>query len=227
MSIKHTNLLDQEAKPIGYYTWGRREMLDFIPTSAKKILDVGCGEGIFGSVIKTERDAEVWGIEICEKAVLNATKRLDKVIISDFENNKTQQLLKGYFDCIVFNDVLEHFKNPWDVLKNASRYLCYNGIIVASIPNVRYFENLKNIVFHKKWEYTEAGIMDKTHLRFFTVKSIEDIFQACGYTIVRLEGIHSKRFPWKFRLFNWLLFNALDDTRFRQFACVAQKVNKI
>lgn len=208
-------------KPNIYYS-SREEMLRFIPQNAKKILDVGCGEGRFGHLLKSQRSAEVWGIELDNSAAEKADKILDKVIVGNIEDDNLL-LPEKYFDCIVFNDILEHLRYPWIVLKKVLRNIKLDGYVVASIPNIRHYENMKRLLLHKEWEYTDMGIMDKTHLRFFTEKSIRNMFERCGSHIVTLEGINGSTFSWKLGLFNKLVFNSLDDMRYIQFACVAQK----
>ena len=98
-----------------YYTDQREEMTLFIPLSCKHILEVGCGEGNFGKLLKDERNVEVWGIELSETAAKVAGTRLDRALSGDFHLNYPQ-LPKSYFDCVVFNDVLEHFTDPEKVL---------------------------------------------------------------------------------------------------------------
>lgn len=206
-----------------YYINNRDEMHRFIPEKINNILEVGCGTGIFGKNLKSKRNnIGVWGIEISKSAAEAAKTRLDKVIIADIENDSID-LPKKYFDCIVFNDVLEHLKYPCAVLKKIADYLIDDGCVVASIPNVRYFYNIKELLKNKEWRYEGSGILDKTHLRFFTIKSIKEMFESCDYHLVKVEGINPIKFPWKFRLLNWLLMKKFEDMRFVQFACVAKK----
>jgi len=219
----NTTVLTSKSMYKQYFTYTRQEMLKFVPSNAKRILDVGCGGGIFGSIVKSNLNSEVWGVEICQEAATNAMSKLDCVIAGDFESDNIRLPL-NYFDCIVFNDVLEHFKDPWTILSKSSRYLKEDGFIIASIPNLRYFYTLKELVINKEWKYVDAGILDKTHLRFFTEKTIKDMFQACGYRIINIEGINAIEFPWKFRLFNLLMMNKFEDMKYNQFACVAQKI---
>ena len=209
-------------KPGSYYEWPRTEMLSFVPKEARKILDIGCGSGMFASQLKAERRAEVWGIELSKEASEKARKKVDKIIIGNIETD-TIDLPKNYFDCIIFNDVLEHFRDPWAILQYIKSALVTNGYIVASIPNIRYFTTFKILFFNKEWEYVDSGILDKTHLRFFTQGTIEELFQSSGYKILKIEGINSIQFPWKIRLFNWLLNKKFEDMRYLQFGCIAQK----
>lgn len=212
-----------EQKQEHYYKCAREEMLEYVPKGIRKILDVGCGEGGFGRILKQARGAEVWGVEICVDAAENASAYLDRVIVQNIEDSDIE-MPDEYFDCIIFNDVLEHFKYPWAVLKKMSRYLKENGYIVASIPNIRYLDNIKQLVRDKEWNYVDGGILDKTHLRFFTENSIKNMFAACGYEVVRLEGINAMEFYWKFKVFNWAMNRRFEDMKYQQFACVARRV---
>ena len=216
------NTFYSDIKPKKYYERQRKEMLPYIPSDVTKVLDVGCGAGTFGSVLKENREVEVWGIEAFKDVAKEAMSRLDNVIIGDIENGLIS-LPNDYFDCIILNDVLEHLKNPWIVLKRLRDNLMERGYIIASIPNVRYYENVKSLLLQKDWKYVDEGILDKTHLRFFTINSIHVLFQSSGYNLLHIEGINAAVFPWKLRLLNLVLFRYLDDMRFLQFACVAKK----
>jgi len=218
------NPFEVSYRPKGYYSNQRREMVCFIPIDTNKILDIGCGSGEFGEYLKSKRKVEAWGIEICKEVAEEAMAKLDRVLIGDIENDNIQ-LPPNYFDCIIFNDVLEHLKYPWIVLRKMRDYLKPDGYIVASIPNVRYFNNVKNLLKDKEWTYRDEGILDKTHIRFFTEKGIKDMFNICEYRVVRIEGIRGIEFPWKFRLFNRIMLRAFEDMRYLQFAIVAQKIN--
>lgn len=202
----------------------RHEMLDRIPKEASTILDVGCAVGSFGQLIKSSRSSEVWGVEINEYAASIAAQKLDNVICGAFD--ETIDLPKSNFDCIIFNDVLEHLVDPYSALLYSKQLLRNGGIIVASIPNVRYFDNVWKLLVEKDWEYTKNGILDRTHLRFFTHKSIVKTFSELGYEIESIEGINSldKEHPHHvkaFNIINYMLLNQIEDMRYVQFAIVA------
>lgn len=217
-----TNMLNFKIRPNKYYMHQRSEILEFVPLDAKKILDIGCGNGNFGYLLKTKRNAEVWGIEKVESAVSYAASKLNNVIKGDIERDNIV-LPQNYFDCIIFNDVLEHLVEPWNVLKNCANYLRNKGVVVASIPNVRYLPNIRNLIMKKDWKYANAGTLDQSHLRFFTEKSIIDLFCTCGYRVLSIKGINGSSFSWKFRLLNRLLFKNINDMMYQQFVCVAKK----
>jgi len=210
---------DSNGKNQDYYRNPRPEMMDFVPSSAKTVLDVGCGAGAFGAAIKA-RGAEVWGVEPSSVAE-QAAQRLDRVIHLPIEDAHSV-LPPRYFDCIVFNDVLEHLLDPWAVLRHARDWLSPEGLLVASIPNIRHLRELKALVLSKQWDYSEEGILDASHLRFFTIASIPKLFSSCGYDLLRIRGINSGPVGWKFRLLNALTAKVFDDTLYMQFACIAR-----
>jgi len=152
-----------------YFRDRRYEMIGFIPENAKKILDVGCGEGFFGYQLKREINAKIWGIEIDRTAAESAQKKLDKVIVGDISRT-IGELPDSYFDCVIFNDVLEHLIDPFTILIRIKRKLSKNGQVISSIPNIRYYDQVKKFLLKKEWKYEDSGILDKTHLRFFTKK---------------------------------------------------------
>lgn len=204
-----------------YYQHGREEMLCFVPSGATTVLDIGCGAGEFGRLIKTRIGAQVWGIELVKEVADEAALKLDRVLAGNIETGELE-LPDGYFDCVICNDVLEHLVDPWQVLGMLRSKLRANGVVIASIPNMRYFQVLKDLLVRKRWEYRDNGILDRTHLRFFTVNGVRELFETSGYKIGTLEGIDKCDFSWKFRLLNLILLNRLDDTRYSKFVCVAQ-----
>ena len=209
-------------KNSSYYQQVRPEMFDFIPGTAKKVLDVGCSSGNFAMEVKRRNGAEVWGVEPFESAAAEAREKLDKVYASTF--SEQLHLPEQYFDCIIFNDVLEHMPYPQEALAYAKRLLQTNGVIVASIPNIRYYKALKTIVNKADFPWEESFIFDKTHLRFFTKKSIERMFIQAGFTIQKLEGINkqvSTASGFWISLLNVLSGNKFADIRYLQFAVVA------
>src|SRR5262245_34389907 len=225
VGMKHLDAKIKETKLSDYYEDPRTEMRRYIPIMAHRLLDVGCAAGSFGAALKLEQSMEVWGIERSAEVAAVARERLDHVIIADVESDG-MLLPECYFDCIVFNDILEHTREPWNLLKRFKKYLTGAGCIVASIPNVRYYEIMKELVIQGIWRYRDCGVLDRTHLRFFTGRTIRELFQDCGYDVLVCEGIRGEKFPWKFGLLNILVGNSLDDMRFERYACVATVKNR-
>jgi 2-polyprenyl-3-methyl-5-hydroxy-6-metoxy-1,4-benzoquinol methylase len=204
-----------------YYSFSRSEMIGFIPKTARKILDVGCGAGIFATQLKKLLQAEIWGIELDEKSCMMANERLDRALLGDIVE-LLPSLPNNYFDCIVFNDILEHLIDPYHILMEIPSKLQRDGTIVCSIPNVRFYPVLRDLVLYKQWKYADSGVLDRTHLRFFTITSIKEMFHVLGYEVVRIEGINSIKSK-ILELINILTCGAFKDAKYLQFACVVRK----
>jgi 2-polyprenyl-3-methyl-5-hydroxy-6-metoxy-1,4-benzoquinol methylase len=219
---------DYASKPEEYFECPRLEMLDYVPSICRNVLDVGCGTGSFGASLRKRTGCEVWGVESNAGSIQEAEQNIDKVFHGYF--GAELHLPLGYFDCIVFNDVLEHMLDPASALVLARALLTSGGCIVASIPNIRHFPTVWKLVIRGEWEYKEFGILDKTHLRFFTRLSIIHLFQEAGFTIQRIDGINSFHSLepddpslWRrYNLFSWLPIPGIKDMRYQQFAIVAK-----
>ena len=168
---------------------GREEMLSFVPAGARTVLDVGCGSGGFGATLRRAGSARtVWGVEILPDVATEAGPHYDRVLVGAYPD-----VLAGVerrFDCIVFNDVLEHLVDPWATLRSTVPWLAPGGSVVASIPNVRNVRVVANLVLRGDWTYTDSGVLDRTHLRFFTARTIRELFTDSGFVVDRLEGIN-------------------------------------
>ena len=218
---------DYVSKREEYFECPRREMLEYVPSLCRRVLDVGCGTGSFGASLRKRTGCEVWGVESHARSIPKAEENLDKVLHGYFGTEL--DLPSGYFDCIVFNDVLEHMAEPASALALARALLSSGSCVVASIPNIRHFPTVWKLVVGGEWEYKEFGILDKTHLRFFTRLSIRRLFQEAGFTIQRIDGISSFHclLPddpslWRrYYLFSWLPIPGIKDMRYQQFAIVA------
>ena len=203
-----------------YYGHQRSEILPYLPANFKTVLDIGCGNGAFGALLKKEFDCSVWGIEPNKAASVEAGEKLDNVINGLFCHD-LPDLTGKRFDTIFFNDVLEHLADPEEVLTSCRGLLNKGGCIIASIPNVRWYPVILSLLRYKDFKYENAGVMDKTHLRFFTSKSIIRLFESSGYRILKLEGINKSSGFRVFNLLNFLLFNTQADMKYPQFVVVA------
>ncbi len=208
-------------KPDDYFALNRVDMIPFIPKTVTKVIEFGCGEGNFVLRLAKDFGAEAWGVEIEEEPSRIAATRLHKVIQKDALAS-IDDLPENYFDVAVFNDVLEHLVDPQLVLSSLKSKIVPGGVVVASIPNVRFYRNFFDLVFKGNWNYEEFGILDRTHLRFFTKKSIRKLFEPAGYSIETIKGISRSR---SFRpvLASILTLGAWSDIAFLQFAVVAKK----
>jgi glycosyltransferase involved in cell wall biosynthesis/SAM-dependent methyltransferase len=172
-------------KPENYYKNIRHDLIPLVPEDAKCILEVGCAEGMTGNELKNRRDVFVAGIENNKAAAEMARKVLDDVIVGDIECMDLPYS-PSVFDCIIFADVLEHLLNPLDVLKKMRKLLKNDGTVIISIPNVQFY-GVVNQLIEGNWTYQKEGILDETHLRFFTFKEIEKLVKKAGLSIQKIE----------------------------------------
>lgn len=165
-----------------YFQQERMDVEALIPMEARRILDIGCGEGILGARLLRKGLEEVVGVEVDPSVAKRAEKNLSRVICGDIEDIDLP-FEDGYFDCIVLADVLEHLKDPLSVLIKIRDLLKDSGLLVISIPNVRHY-GVINMLVEGRWRYEECGILDRRHLRFFTFKEIEELLRGAGFEIV-------------------------------------------
>ena len=209
-------------KPYHYHTGSRSDIIGLIPPDAKFILDVGCAGGELGRGLKEKNGGLlVWGLEVNELAARGAEKNIDRVIVADIEKPGDLFDEPVSFDCIIFADVLEHLRDPWSVLKKFRRHLSPGGTIICSIPNIRHYKVIKDI-FRDRWLYRDEGILDKEHLRFFSLATIKNLFAVSGYKIERIE--RNKKASPVMRFANRLLCNRLENFITQQYLVVCRKI---
>ena len=213
---------EYDNKSKSYFGTPRREMLEFIPEGVSSVLEIGCGTGAFGALVKQRRGCcRYTGVELMSEAAEHARTRLDEVIVANIEQTPLP-FPHETFDCLVCNDVLEHLVDPWAALRMLTGFLRPGGYIVISLPNVRFSEVVKNLVVRKSWEYEEQGVLDRTHLRFFTESSIRTLLESAGLEVLQLRGINAIKYAWRLRLLNIMLFGALSDMRYMQYGCLGR-----
>ncbi len=172
-------------QPEMYYEQDRSELLDLMPQiKDAKILDVGCGAGKLGKLLKEHGCGEVHGIEVVQTAAKKAMEFYDAIYTVDIEKG-ISDIENEYFDIIICADVLEHLKDPWTVLSDLKTYLRSNGAFIASIPNVRCGKVIGRLL-SGEFGYDNEGILDKTHLRFFTFNGCIKLFAECGLKITQI-----------------------------------------
>ena len=178
--------LDREPDPLRYSAATRQPneatgmLCDRIPLGAR-VLDVGCGTGSISALLASECHATLVGIEPNpERADACRTRGLN--VENGYYDEETATRL-GAFDVIVFADVLEHVSDPASLLELASRHLTPNGIVLVSTPNVAHW-TVRTALLRGHFDYQPMGIMDATHLRWFTSRTIRRVFESVGLDVV-------------------------------------------
>lgn len=203
-----------------YHGYTRNDVIQLIQVeSLPRTLDIGCGSGAFSLRLQSIYGSETWGVEPDQQSYQTSTKILSCALHGTFENN-IQNLPRHYFSAIFFNDVLEHTNDPQRCLEQAKDLLAPEGKIYASLPNFIFADNLAQIILKKDWRYEESGILDKTHLRFFTRKSMTRLFFDAGYQVNKIIPL-SKVNTWKWKLLLTLTFNKLEEYSVYQYGIVA------
>jgi 2-polyprenyl-3-methyl-5-hydroxy-6-metoxy-1,4-benzoquinol methylase len=160
-------------------------MLAYLPAGAARVLEIGCDEGDFG----VQLDAEVWGVEPQADAAAIAATRLHRVLIGTYQDTR-DAIPCGYFDVVVCNDVIEHMTNHDTFLNQVRAHLAPGGVLVGSVPNMRHYRALFELLVLRDWHYRESGVLDRTHLRWFTARSLRRCLRESGYQVERLDGIN-------------------------------------
>jgi len=164
-------------------------LLSMIPEGSR-VLDVGCGTGAITTLIRDLRRADVVGIEPHPDRARRASERGLNVLCGIYSDDVPKKL--GTFDAILFADVLEHLVDPIELLEKVKPALSPGGIILASIPNVAHW-SIRLRLLAGKFEYKSTGIMDATHLRWFTRSGVERLFDEAGY---KIEAFHAAAGGW-------------------------------
>ncbi|MGH9264773.1 MAG: methyltransferase domain-containing protein [Acidimicrobiales bacterium] len=145
----------------------------------KRVLDVGCATGYLAKAL-VERGCTVTGVEFDAEAAEEARPYLERLILGDIEAlDLVETFGDERFDVVVFGDVLEHLRDPLPVLRNVRRVLTDRGSVVASIPNIAH-GSVRLALLAGRFDYQPLGLLDSTHVRFFTRSSIEDLFREAG-----------------------------------------------
>jgi O-antigen biosynthesis protein len=203
-----------------YYLRARDDLIRLVPLSAKRILEIGCASGMTGKALQERSLDELVGVELIEEVAENAKPYYTRVFAGDIEQLELP-FEAGHFDCIIYGDVLEHLVDPWALLKKHRLLLNDGGAIVLSIPNIRHYRIAKRLILHGAWEYTGDGILDKTHLRFFTLKSIRSMLEEAGFEIVTtVKPTHGAKW---LKAINRLTGNCLSGHLVRQYKILAIK----
>ena len=163
------------------------DLLKIIPTSLNTLLEVGCSSGALGREYKKNNPKCFYkGLEIEESYAQLAKRHCDEVIVGDIELlNESFWINHSNIECWIFADVLEHLKDPWSCLKKIRKILPQNGSIVACIPNIQHW-SLQVSISLGNFSYQDIGLLDRTHLRWFTRKTILEMFNDTGFEVQQI-----------------------------------------
>ena len=210
---------------LDYYGHSRPEMLAFLPGKVERLLDIGCGAGATTHAIR-QLHPLVWagGVEfVAAQAERVRPGTFERLWVIDAEKITFEtEIEPASLDAILCFDVLEHMVDPWAFVKRVSPLLKPGGRLVISIPNIRNWKFIRALLFKGDFHYKDAGLLDRTHLRFFVSDTAAELATCGGLRLVSVANVK----PWPLShskgLLSRLTFGKLDDLMIKQFAVVAE-----
>jgi O-antigen biosynthesis protein len=154
----------------------------------KLVLEVGAHTGYFSELLRSQ-GCTVTAVEMDPAAALKCALKANHVITGDVESPLVRAQITGTFDVVLYMHILEHLVDPWQVLRNTRAWLRPGGSIVILIPNIAAWRPRKTLFFKGTFDYEDVGVLDRTHLRFFTLKSARELVESTGYRVVSWSPI--------------------------------------
>jgi O-antigen biosynthesis protein len=171
-----------------YYNLEKTRIAALIRPGPNTIMDLGCATGRLGRRLRENHKANyLVGVEIFPEAAKEASKVYDAMHSGDIEFLDLDY--KEFFDYVICGDILEHLRDPWKTIERIRRWLKKEGVLICSLPNVRYWSVLRDLIFFGDWHYEDAGILDKTHLRFFTKRTLLKALKDAQFDIIECRMI--------------------------------------
>jgi 2-polyprenyl-3-methyl-5-hydroxy-6-metoxy-1,4-benzoquinol methylase len=203
---KLASVYDQ--KPTHYFAGARKLFVDELPENRDgRLLEIGCGNGDTAAyALACGKCGWCAGVELCPDPAREAAKKLNEVIVGDIEEIELPYGAE-YFDVVIMSEVLEHLRDPWAILRKVHRMVKPDGLVLAGSPNVGHYSVVSSLL-RGRWDYESVGIMDRTHLRWFTPATYREMFEECGF---RVDHVGSgKPLQMKARWLNRITFKRLS-----------------
>jgi 2-polyprenyl-3-methyl-5-hydroxy-6-metoxy-1,4-benzoquinol methylase len=170
-------------RPAEYHEASRPELCDLISGIGLRVLDLGCGTGALGvELLRRGMALEVHGVEVEPGAAKVAATRLQRVVCATLDAGMPNELAPPY-DVVVAADVLEHLREPAEILEQIRAVLTLGGRLIISVPNIRSLRVLGPLLVRGRFDYQPSGILDRSHLRFFTRSSLTAMLEDAGFAV--------------------------------------------
>lgn len=185
------------AKDKYYFAGARCDYVSELPSDANaRILEIGCGKGDTGALALSEgKCARYCAVEVYGPAAEIARGKITEVITGDVENVKLPWLSQS-FDALILSEVLEHLVDPWAVLRKLRPLMKPGALVFASTPNISHY-NVVVMLLRGQWRLFDKGVMDRTHLRWFTPQTFWEMFESCGYRVHQVRPVSPLRLKGK------------------------------
>jgi 2-polyprenyl-3-methyl-5-hydroxy-6-metoxy-1,4-benzoquinol methylase len=204
-----------------YFGDSKPAFLALIDPRGLRVLDLGCGGGHNGALLKRAGAREVVGVELDPAAAAEARRQLDEVLEADLAALQPEQLGEAPFDAVLASDVLEHLADPELVLGRVLTRLRPGGAVVVSLPNVAHVWVFANLLM-KRWPRKGSGIFDRTHVRWFGKRDMVRLLEGAGLRVLRVEPYFTRYAPIRAACLVLSLY-VFRDYWARQFLLLAEK----
>ena len=206
-------------KTAAYFEHPRTEIAPLLPDRMDRVLEIGCGAGATLRWLRTQRTVHyAVGIDRSPEAAERAESVFDVVRSGNIE---TMELPTGPFDLIIALDVLEHLVDPWLIMRRLQATLNPGAAIIVSIPNISHYSVCIPLLLRAQWNYTDDGLLDRTHLRFFTRQTAVNLVTGSGLVMDKIELVRrgpqflsAKKRWYSLKVLNWILPRHLLDWQF-------------
>jgi 2-polyprenyl-3-methyl-5-hydroxy-6-metoxy-1,4-benzoquinol methylase len=211
--------------PPSYFSMVRREIFPFLPARVERMLDVGCGAGVTSAAIRRERQvAWAGGIEYLPDVARAAEAVCDRVWTGDAAAAPLEdEIALDTLDLVLCLDVLEHMADPWTMVQRLSALIAPGGRLIVSVPNIRHWKFIWRLLTRGDFRYRDAGLLDRTHLRFFVRETAIELATAGGLRLVTARSATDWRAPDARWLLSRLTGGAADELMAKQWLIVADK----
>ncbi|WP_349371453.1 methyltransferase domain-containing protein [Salinarimonas sp.] len=208
-----------------YYATARTEIAPHLPARVSRMLDVGCGDGATTAFVKSQREvAWAGGVEYVPASAEAARSVCDAIWTGDVQGLPLEErIAPESLDLVLCLDVLEHLVDPWTTVSRLSALIAPGGRLIVSVPNVRNWKFIRNLALRGDFHYRDAGLLDRTHLRFFVRDTAIALAESGGLPVIHAGNAH----PWKplsgRALLSRLTFRGLDELMIKQHLVVAER----
>lgn len=170
-----------------------KQVIAWVPPNSR-VLELGCSTGYIGKILRESKGCQVTGIEIDARAAIEARKNGLTVLEGSLESAEFRHSISGKFDVVIAADVLEHLADPAPTLEHFKTWLAPGGFAIVAVPNIATWSIRKRLFFHGDFEYTETGILDRTHLHHFTWYTLHKLIAKQRW-IIRDTMVEGWEFP--------------------------------
>jgi len=170
-------------------------------TNNSKILELGCATGFMSQYFQQQKKCKVFAVDINSQATAFVKKHCKKTITGDLEDKKTWIEIKKYkpYDIVFASSIIEHLSQPEFILQMTKQVLKNSGSLIITIPNIAHWRMRWNLLIGN-WNYQDYGVLDKTHLRFFTYYTFQHLIKQAGFKIqlIKIDPAGGIKY------FNWI-----------------------